>query len=183
MVCKPTLIIQLIISTRMKKLLFILCFAVFFSCETKTVEINKESCFDYGIDAKYILGSDDDAQMAVDLVLAFADKDSETMVGFMGDTVRYMPPQGGKMITTLKPEIHDVVKMLHEPYDSIKRTVWNAVPLKSTKRNFTRVTVAFKEDRFYKDGSQETVGLVDRIFISADERKIFRIHQWMMEME
>ena len=167
----------------MKKILLLLICTVFFSCETKTVEVNKESGFDYGRDAKYILGSDDKAQMAVDLVLAFANKDSETMVEFMADTVTYRPPQGGQAITTLKPEIHDVVKMLHEPYDSIKRTVYNAIPLKSTKTNFTRVTIAFKEDRFYKDGSQESVGLVDRIFISDDEGKIFRIHQWMMEME
>ena len=167
----------------MKKYLILTLIAfVAFSCETKTVEVNKESGFDYGRDAKYVLGSDDNAQMAVDLVLAFADKDSETMVKFMADSVTYRPPQGGQSITTLKPEIHDVVKMLHEPYDSIKRTIWNAVPLKSTKTNFTRVTVAFKEDRFYKDGSQESVGLVDRIFISDDEGKIFRIHQWMMEM-
>ena len=70
-------------------------------------------------------------------VLAFADKDSEAMVKFMADSVTYRPPQGGQSITTLKPEIHDVVKMLHEPYDSIKRTICNAVPLKSTKTNFT----------------------------------------------
>ena len=163
----------------MKKLLLLLIFTIFFSCETKIVEVNKESGFDYGREAKYVLGSDDNAQMAVDLVLAFA---SETMVKFMADSVTYRPPQGGQSITTFKPEIHDVVIMLHEPYDSIKRTIWNAVPLKSTKTNFTRVTVAFKEDRFYKDGSQERVGLVDRIFISDDEGKIFRIHQWMMEM-
>ena len=166
----------------MKKILLLLISTVFFSCETKIVEVNKESGFDYGREAKYVLGSDDNAQMAVDLVLAFADKDSETMVKFMADSVTYRPPQGWQPITTFKPEIHDVVIMLHEPYDSIKRTIWNAVPLKSTKTNFTRVTVAFKEDRFYKDGSQESVGLVDRIFISDDEGKIFRIHQWMMEM-
>ena len=113
--------------------------------------------------------------------LAFAKKDSETMKNSMGDTVRYSPPQGGKMITSLSSEIPDVVKMLHEPYDSIKRTVWNAVPLKSSATDYTRVTVAFKEDRFYKDGTTESVRLVDRVFIK--EKKVFRIHQWMAEME
>ena len=165
----------------MKKILLLFVLAAFVSCETKTVEVQKQSGFDYGRDGKYVFGSDDDAQMAVDLVLAFAKKDSETMSKFMGDTVRYAPPQGGKMITSLKSEIHDIVKMLHEPYDSIKRTVWNAVPLKSTAADFTRVTVAFKEDRFYKNGTSESVRLVDRIFIR--DKKIFRIHQWMAEME
>ena len=131
--------------------------ASFISCDTKTIEVQKEAGFDYGRDAKYILGSDEDAQLAVDLVLAFAKKDTEFMQKSMGDTVRYAPPQEGKMITSLSSEIPDIVKMLHEPYDSIKRTVWNAVPLKSTAADFTRVTVAFKEDRFYKDGKKESV--------------------------
>jgi hypothetical protein len=165
----------------MKKLILLFIVGTLISCETKTIEVQKEAGFDYGRDAKYILGSDEDAQLAVDLVLAFAKKDTEFMQKSMGDTVRYAPPQGGKMITSLSSEIPDIVKMLHEPYDSIKRTVWNAVPLKSTAADFTRVTVAFKEDRFYKDGKKESVRLVDRIFIR--ENKIFRIHQWMAEME
>ena len=165
----------------MKKLLLLFIIGTLISCETKTIEVQQEAGFDYGRDAKYIMGSDEDAQIAVDLVLAFAKKDTETMRKYMGDTVRYAPPQGGKMITSLSSEIPDVVKMLHEPYDSLKRTVWNAVPLKSTASDFTRVTVAFKEDRFYKDGKKETVRLVDRIFIR--QKKIFRIHQWMAEME
>ena len=49
--------------------------------------------------------------------------------------------------------------------------------------HFSQTFRNYRTLRFYKDGSQESVGLVDRIFISADERKIFRIHQWMMEME
>ena len=165
----------------MKKILLLFIVGTLISCETKTIEVQQEAGFDYVRDAKYIMGSDEDAQIAVDLVLAFAKKDTETMRKSMGDTVRYAPPQGGKMITSLSTEIPDVVKMLHEPYDSLKRTVWNAVPLKSTASDFTRVTVAFKEDRFYKDGKKESVRLVDRIFIR--QKKIFRIHQWIAEME
>jgi hypothetical protein len=165
----------------MKKLFLLFILITFINCETKTVEVQKEAGFDYYRNGKYTLGSDEDAQIAVDLILAFAKKDSETMKNSMGDTVRYSPPQGGKMITSLSSEIPDVVKMLHEPYDSIKRTVWNAVPLKSSATDYTRVTVAFKEDRFYKDGTTESVRLVDRVFIK--EKKVFRIHQWMAEME
>ena len=73
------------------------------------------------------------------------------MSKFMGDTVD-MPSQGGKMITSLKSEIHDIVKMLHEPYDSIKRTVWNAVPLKSTA--FTRSLLLSKKT-VYKNGTSK----------------------------
>ena len=47
----------------MKKILLLLISTVFFSCETKIVEVNKESGFDYGREAKYVLGSDDNAQI------------------------------------------------------------------------------------------------------------------------
>jgi hypothetical protein len=44
------------------------------------------------------------------------------------------------------------------------------------------VTVSFKEDRFYKDGTEESLRIIDRIFINS-EKKIYRIHQWTAEME
>ncbi|MDA9628633.1 hypothetical protein N9S47_02260, partial [Flavobacteriaceae bacterium] len=94
--------------------------------------------------------------------------------------VSYAPPEGEMMILP-KTAIHDVVKTLHEPYDSIKRQVWNAIPLKLEGSDFTRVSVAFKEERYFKNGSKETVRLIDRIFIR--EGKIFRVHQWIGDMQ
>ncbi len=69
---------------------------------------------------------------------------------------------------------------LHSPYDSIKRNVWNAVPLQAQGTDFTRVTVAFSEQRFLKDGTQENLRIIDRIFIR--DGKIYRIHQWDAEL-
>ena len=71
---------------------------------------------------------------------------------------------------------------LHEPYDSIKRTLWNAIPIKLNGDDNSSVTVSFKEDRFYKDGTEESLRIIDRIFIIS-EKKIYRIHQWTAEME
>ena len=99
----------------MKKLSLLFIVLLFASCDNKVIEVQQEAGFDYGRDAKCILGTDEDAQLAVDLVLAFAKKDTEFMQKSMGDTVRYAPPQGGKMVTSLSSEIPDVVKMLHEP--------------------------------------------------------------------
>ena len=59
----------------MKKISLIFIVLLFASCDNKVIEIQQEAGFDYGRDAKFIMGSDEDAQLAVDLVLAFAKKD------------------------------------------------------------------------------------------------------------
>jgi hypothetical protein len=154
------------------------------SCETKTVEVevNSTGGMNYGNNEgkKYSFGSDQDNQIAVDLIMAYASKDSQAMFERMADSVSYAPPEGEMMVLP-KTAIHDVVKTLHEPYDSIKRQVWNAIPLKLEGSDFTRVSVAFKEERYLKDGSKETVRLIDRIFIR--EGKIFRVNQWIGDMQ
>ena len=169
-----------------KQILLLLIITLLVSCETKTteVEVNKsagEHFLSNFKGKKYIFGSDEDAQNAAKLVLAFADKDSETMAKFMGDTIVYHPPQGGMAMKTPKSAIHDVVKALHEPYDSLQRRLYNVIPLKIEGSDFTRVSVAFRENRFYKDGTQESVRLIDRIFFREGE--IFRIIQWMGEVK
>ena len=102
------------------------------------------------------------------------------MVEKMADSVTFLPPQGGESMVMSRNQVADVIMQLHSPYDSIKRTVWNAVPLQTQGTDFTRVTVAFSEQRFLKDGSQENLRIIDRIFIS--DGKIYRIHQWDAEL-
>ena len=169
-----------------KSLLLTLPTLIFVCCQPKTVEVEVnasagEQFLNNFKGKKYIFGSDLDAKNAASLVLAYAEKDSETMVKFMEDTVVYYPPLGGKVMKTPKSAIHEVVKSLHEPYDSIKRKLNNVVPLKIEGSDFTRVSVSFREKRYYKDGNQESVRLIDRIFLR--EGKIFRIIQWMGEIE
>ena len=103
------------------------------------------------------------------------------MVEMMADSVTYAPPKGGMSMTMSNDQVSDVVMQLHSPYDSIKRTIWNSVPLTKKGQDFTRVTVAFSENRFLKDGSQENLRIIDRIFIR--DGKIFRVNQWDAEME
>ena len=162
----------------MKK--FILLFAVisFIGCESTIVE--KSAGFDRN-GSSYILGSDEDNQIAVDLVMAYADKNVDYMVEMMADSVTYAPPKGGMSMTMSNDQVSDVIMQLHSPYDSIKRTIWNSVPLTKMGQDFTRVTVAFSENRFLKDGSQENLRIIDRIFIR--DGKIFRVNQWDAEME
>ena len=167
----------------MKKILFLLTTLIFLGCQNQDSAgfANYDGRFDsYDADAKYVLGSDEDAQLAVNLVLAYADKDTDYMVEKMADSVTFLPPQGGESMVMRRNQVADVIMQLHSPYDSIKRTVWNAVPLQTQGTDFTRVTVAFSEQRFFKDGSQENLRIIDRIFIS--DGKIYRIHQWDAEL-
>ena len=163
----------------MKKILLFLSIGLIISCESTVVEKSAGVANSDG--AKYIFGSEDDNQIAIDLVLAYADKNTDLMYEMMTDTIRYWPSQGGEMMVLTRDAVHDVVNQLHSPYDSISRNVWNSVPLVTEGTDYTRVTVAFSESRYLKDGTQENVRLIDRIFIR--DGKIFRIHQWDAEME
>ena len=163
----------------MKKYILLFTVIFFIGCEPTVVEKSAGVANSDG--DKYILGSDEDSQLAVDLVKAYAEKNTDLMYEMMTDTVRYWPSQGGEMLVLSRDAVHDVVNQLRSPYDSITRTVWNSVPLKTEGSDYSRVTVAFSENRFLKDGTQENVRLIDRIFIR--DGKIFRIHQWDAEME
>ena len=169
----------------MKKNIIIFSIITFlFSCESNQVEVevNANAGKHYLAnfkDKKYIFASDEDARNAVKLVMAYADKDVETMSKFMGDTVVYFPPNGGMSMKSAKSELPNIVEMLHQPYDSIKRTLYSVIPLKPQGADFTRAEVNFKEDRHLKDGTKQSVMLHDKIFFRNGE--IFRIVQLMGE--
>lgn len=167
-----------------KSLLMIIPTLLFICCQPKTVEVKvNDSAGKHYLnnfkDKKYIFGSDEDAKSAVELVLAYADKDVETMSKLMSDTVTYNPPLGGMSMKAVKSELPQIVKMLHEPYDSIKRNLYSVIPLKPDGADFTRAEVNFREDRFLKDGTKQSVMLHDKIFFRNG--KIFRIVQLMRE--
>ena len=166
------------------KIFLFLISIIFISCQPQNVEVEVNSSAGMAFQGeskgkKFSFGSDNDTKIAVDLVLAFAKKDTQKMMESMTDTVRYMPPQGSKRIVTSLAELPEIVELLHQPYDSLNRRIWNAVPLIKEGEDFTKVTVTFLEQRYYKDGKKESVGLIDRIYIR--DGKIFNINQWMSE--
>ena len=103
------------------------------------------------------------------------------MAKFMSDTVKYLPPKGGKAIESTLSELPKIVELLHEPYDSITREIHNAIPVKFEDSNVTLVTLSFYEKRYYKTGETERVRLIDRIRFR--DEKIYWIAQWMGEMK
>ena len=171
---------------RMKRIFYTLFTFILISCQTKTVEIEVASSGGKQLRGankgkNFYFGEDKFAQAAIDLISAFAEKDVETMAKFMSDTVKYIPPQGGKAIETTLSELPKIVELLHEPYDSITRELHNAIPVKFEDSDVTLVTVSFYEKRYYKTGETEQVRLIDRIRFR--DEKIFWIAQWMGEMK
>lgn len=170
----------------MKKYILLIAIITFtHSCDSNQVEVEVNASagkhyLNNFKDKKYIFGSDEYAKSAAELVLAYADKDVETMSKLMSDTVTYNPPLGGMSMKAVKSELPQIVKMLHEPYDSIKRNLYSVIPLKPDGADFTRAEVNFREDRFLKDGTKQSVMLHDKIFFRNG--KIFRIVQLMREL-
>ena len=171
---------------RMKRIFYTLFTFILISCQTKTVEIEVASSGGKQLRGankgkNFYFGEDKFAQAAIDLISAFAEKDVESMAKFMSDTVKYIPPQGGKAIESTLSELPKIVELLHEPYDSITRELHNAIPVKFEDSDVTLVTVSFYEKRYYKTGETEQVRLIDRIRFR--DEKIFWIAQWMGEMK
>ncbi len=171
---------------RMKRIFYTLFTFILISCQTKTVEIEVASSGGKQLRGankgkNFYFGEDKFSQAAIDLISAFAEKDVETMAKFMSDTVKYIPPQGGKAIESTLSELPKIVELLHEPYDSITRELHNAIPVKFEDSDVTLVTVSFYEKRYYKTGETEQVRLIDRIRFR--DEKIFWIAQWMGEMK
>ena len=95
----------------MKKYILLFTVIFFIGCEPTVVEKSAGVANSDG--DKYILGSDEDSQLAVDLVKAYAEKNTDLMYEMMTDTVRYWPSQGGEMLVLSRDAVHDVVNQLH----------------------------------------------------------------------
>ena len=168
---------------KMKNFLLLIFISMLFSCETKTVEIEKKA----GIvlngnnkGKKFVFGSDKDAQIALDMVQAYADREFDKMNELANDTVMFFPDMGGKYIAVAAPA-NDFLASLHEPYDSIRRFIWNAIPLKFENNDYTNVVVSFQEFKYGKDGTVEKSKVVEKIYVRNG--KVFRINQLMGELD
>ena len=100
----------------MKKLYILFITTAFLSCETQTIEVEKSAGMANNDGEKYIFGSDEDSKIAIDLVMAYADKDTDAMYEMMADTVRYAPPSGGMLVNS-REEVPEITMQLHSPYD------------------------------------------------------------------
>ena len=101
------------------------------------------------------------AQAAIDLISAFAEKDVESMAKFMSDTVKYIPPQGGKAISRLYQSFQKLLNYYMSRMIQLQENY--IMPYQFEDSDVTLVTVSFYEKRYYKTGETEQVRLIDRI--------------------
>ena len=161
----------------MKKILLLFITAAFISCETKTVEVEKSAGMVYNGPNKgksYMIGSDENAKIAANAILAYADGNFDYMNEVSADTVMFFEPSMGKAIPVVNPA-NEFLSQIQSPYDSITRSIWNAIPLKREGDDFETVLVSFIENR-YKDGEVERLRVMDKIFMR--DGKFFRVNQW-----
>ena len=161
----------------MKKILLLIITTTLISCETKIIEVEKSAGMVYNGPNKgksYMIGSDENAKIAANAILAYADGNFDYMNEVSADTVMFFEPSMGKAIPVINPA-NEFLSQIQSPYDSITRRIWNAIPLKRADSNYETVTVSFIENR-YKKGEVEKLRIVDRIFIR--DSKVFRVNQW-----
>jgi hypothetical protein len=78
------------------------------------------------------------------------------------------------------PSLIELAKSMHEPYDSIRRNVYDVIPvIPSYDENLTVVMFPFTETRYRKDGEIEKYRFFERHYIR--DGKIEGVRKWSQE--
>ena len=117
----------------MKKIILLLITIAFIiSCQDNNVEKKTqigEILSGNNKGSVYNIGSTDDAQLALDWSHAFTIKDFDFMsVKNFSDSVFFYPPNSLKRVDMDIPTLKKLVSSMHEPYDSIRRNVYDVIP-------------------------------------------------------
>ena len=80
------------------------------------------------------------------------------------------------------PTLRTLVTAMHDPYDSISRSVYDVVPLiPSFDKELTVVMFPFTETRYRKDGDVENYRFYERHYIRGG--KVRGVRKWSQEEE
>ena len=129
----------------------------------------------------YSIGSMEHAQLALDFSTAFVNQDYDfvTKENYL-DTVFFYPEKGLDRLEFDLPSLIALAKSMHEPYDSIKRNVYDVIPVvPSYDENLTVVMFPFTETRYRKDGEIEKYRFFERHYIRGG--KIAGVRKWSQE--
>ena len=164
----------------MKKTIIILLSITIFSCEQNTVEVSKsagewmmQGSVNQG--KKYVMGDDKDADLVKEFMDAYEDMNSEKMVQMSADTVKFHP---GDMPGVFDVDMTntDFISERQKGWDSIKRTYAFILPINMDGSTVRFVETSFNETTYSKDGSSESKGVYERLYINKQE-KISRVVQ------
>ena len=169
----------------MKKISFILIIAFLFtSCQNNESSHSKnvgEILSGNNKGSTYSVGSMDHAQLALDFSTAFVNQDYD----FVNEdnyleTVFFYPEKGLDRLEFDLPSLIELAKSMHEPYDSIRRNVYDVIPVvPSYDEDLTVVMFPFTETRYRKDGEIERYRFYERHSIRGG--KIAGVRKWSQE--
>ena len=129
----------------------------------------------------YSIGSMEHAQLALDFSTAFINQDYDFVneENYL-ETVFFYPEKGLDRLEFDLPSLIELAKSMHEPYDSIRRNVYDVIPvIPSYDENLTVVMFPFTETRYRKDGEIEKYRFYERHYIR--EGKIAGVRKWSQE--
>jgi translation elongation factor EF-Ts len=170
----------------MKKLILLFIVATFISCDTKTLEINKEggswnAWDESGVSKKATIGSESDLEIAMAFYNAYGDMELDKMVDLSEDIVKFHPGNLAGVVD-VNTSNTDFVAERQSTFESIKRTLHNVTPISTVgSENYTIVSINFTEEITYKDGSTSKDHYFERIHVSNG--KVNRVVQWMRPSE
>ena len=169
-----------------KTILLFLIVIMTLSCQNNTTEQKQnigEILSGNNKGSTYSLGSMDDAQLALDWSHAFTVKDFDFMTSEnFTDSVFFYPPNSLKRVDMDIPTLRTLVTSMHDPYDSISRSVYDVVPLiPSFDEELTVVMFPFTETRYRKDGEMENYRFFERHYIRGG--KVRGVRKWSQEEE
>ena len=169
----------------MKKIITLLTIAfVFSSCESEVKEINLtggEILMGNNKGSVYSFGTMDNANHALNFSKAFTVKDYSffTEENF-NDTIFFYPEKGLDRLEFDIQSAIELIKSMHEPYDSITREIYDVIPLvPSYNEDLTVVIFPFTETRYGKDGSIEKYRFTERHYIFGG--KVYGVRKWSQE--
>jgi hypothetical protein len=169
----------------MKKIISLLTIVfILTSCENEVKEINStggEILMGNNKGSVYSFGKMDDANHALNFSKAFTVKDYSffTEENF-NDTIFFYPEKGLDRLEFDIQSAIELIKSMHEPYDSITREIYDVIPLvPSYNKDLTVVIFPFTETRYGKDGSIEKYRFTERHYISGG--KVYGVRKWSQE--
>ena len=129
----------------------------------------------------YRFGSKEDAQLAIDFSNAFVNKDYAFLsTEHFTDSIYFYPEKGLDRLEFDIATAIEIIKGMHEPYDSIRRNVYDVIPVvPSYDESLTVVMFPFTETRYKKDGTVEQYRFFERHYIR--EGKVTGVRKWSEE--
>lgn len=129
----------------------------------------------------YQFGSTEAAQLALDFSSAFVNKDYAFISKEnFSDTLFFYPEKGLDRLSFDLETAINIIKGMHEPYDSIRRNVYDVIPVvPSYDEELTIVMFPFTETRYKKGGEVEKYRFFERHYIR--DGKVTGVRKWSQE--